>query len=35
VGSGTINMPSWSPDSQQLAFVSYLEQPTAGATNSH
>jgi len=23
-GQGTINVPSWSPDSKQLAFVSYL-----------
>jgi hypothetical protein len=22
-GQGTINVPSWSPDSKQLAFVSY------------
>ncbi len=22
-GQGTINVPSWSPDSRQLAFVSY------------
>jgi Tol biopolymer transport system component len=22
-GQGTINVPSWSPDSQQIAFVSY------------
>jgi TolB protein len=22
-GQGTINVPSWSPDSAQLAFVSY------------
>jgi len=22
-GQGTINVPSWSPDSQRLAFVSY------------
>ncbi len=28
-GQGTINVPSWSPDSRQLAFVSYrlIEQP--------
>jgi TolB protein len=28
-GQGTINVPSWSPDSRQLAFVSYrlLEEP--------
>jgi Tol biopolymer transport system component len=23
-GQGTINVPSWSPDSRKLAFVSYL-----------
>ena len=23
-GQGTINVPSWSPDSSQVAFVSYL-----------
>jgi Tol biopolymer transport system component len=23
-GQGTINVPSWSPDSKRLAFVSYL-----------
>ena len=26
-GSGTMNVPSWSPDSQHLAFVSYQELP--------
>jgi len=26
-GQGTINVPSWSPDSKQLAFVSYLLIP--------
>ncbi|HEV2402463.1 MAG TPA: hypothetical protein VGS27_36370 [Candidatus Sulfotelmatobacter sp.] len=26
-GQGTINVPSWSPDSKQLAFVSYMEIP--------
>jgi TolB protein len=26
-GQGTINVPSWSPDSKQLAFVSYLLVP--------
>jgi TolB protein len=27
-GQGTINVPSWSPDSKSLAFVSYrLAQP--------
>jgi hypothetical protein len=32
-GQGTINVPSWSPDSQQIAFVSYLlvPQESAGA----
>jgi len=31
-GQGTINVPSWSPDSSQLAFVSYelLSKETAG-----
>jgi Tol biopolymer transport system component len=24
-GQGTINVPSWSPDSQRFAFVSYRE----------
>jgi Tol biopolymer transport system component len=24
-GQGTINVPSWSPDSKQVAFVSYLQ----------
>ena len=23
-GQGTINVPSWSPDSKQVAFVSYM-----------
>ena len=27
-GQGTINVPSWSPDSKQLAFVSYELLPT-------
>jgi WD40 repeat protein len=27
-GQGTINVPSWSPDSQQLAFVSYMLIPS-------
>src|SRR6266567_4409029 len=27
-GQGTINVPSWSPDSKQLAFVSYLVVPS-------
>jgi TolB protein len=26
-GQGTINVPSWSPDSKQLAFVSYALIP--------
>jgi TolB protein len=26
-GQGTINVPSWSPDSKQLAFVSYMQIP--------
>ena len=26
-GQGTINVPSWSPDSRRLAFVSYLLVP--------
>ena len=26
-GQGTINVPSWSPDSKQLAFVSYAIVP--------
>ena len=26
-GQGTINVPSWSPDSQQIAFVSYMLVP--------
>jgi Tol biopolymer transport system component len=26
-GQGTINVPSWSPDSKQVAFVSYLLVP--------
>jgi Tol biopolymer transport system component len=32
-GQGTINVPSWSPDSLRLAFVSYelLPQDSAGA----
>ena len=31
-GQGTINVPSWSPDSKQLAFVSYqlIPDETAG-----
>jgi len=27
-GQGTINVPSWSPDSRRLAFVSYQLIPT-------
>jgi hypothetical protein len=30
-GQGTINVPSWSPDSKQVAFVSYLLIPEEGA----
>jgi TolB protein len=30
-GQGTINVPSWSPDSQQLAFVSYMLVPEDAA----
>jgi Tol biopolymer transport system component len=26
-GQGTINVPSWSPDSKQVAFVSYMLIP--------
>jgi Tol biopolymer transport system component len=26
-GQGTINVPSWSPDSKRLAFVSYMPIP--------
>ena len=26
-GQGTINVPSWSPDSRKLAFVSYQFSP--------
>jgi TolB protein len=34
-GQGTINVPSWSPDSKRLAFVSYLlvPQESAGSAN--
>jgi Tol biopolymer transport system component len=28
-GQGTINVPSWSPDGRQLAFVSYQLVPSA------
>ena len=31
-GQGTINVPSWSPDSKQLAFVSYRLLPSAGGS---
>jgi Tol biopolymer transport system component len=27
-GSGTINVPSWSPDSRRLAFVSFQVMPS-------
>jgi hypothetical protein len=30
-GQGTINVPSWSPDSQQVAFVSYQLLPAEEA----
>jgi hypothetical protein len=30
-GQGTINVPSWSPDSKRIAFVSYLLVPQEGA----
>ena len=32
-GQGTINVPSWSPDSKQVAFVSYELFPTNGPKN--
>lgn len=32
-GQGTINVPSWSPDSKHLAFVSYMLIPTDGAAD--
>jgi TolB protein len=32
-GQGTINVPSWSPDSRRLAFVSYHRSPLAAAAN--
>jgi len=31
-GQGTINVPSWSPDSKRLAFVSYMLIPAAAIT---
>jgi TolB protein len=31
-GQGTINVPSWSPDSKQVAFVSYLQVPEEAGT---
>jgi len=30
-GQGTINVPSWSPDGRQLAFVSYQLVPAENA----
>jgi TolB protein len=30
-GQGTINVPSWSPDSRQVAFVSYELLPAEDA----
>lgn len=30
-GQGTVNVPSWSPDSKQLAFVSYMMVPAGDA----
>ncbi len=33
-GQGTINVPSWSPDSRQLAFVSYMMVPAEDAATS-
>src|SRR5262249_35667093 len=32
-GQGTINVPSWSPDSKQIAYVSYHQVPTQSAKN--
>jgi hypothetical protein len=29
-GQGTMNVPSWSPDSKQIAFVSYMLVPQDG-----
>jgi Tol biopolymer transport system component len=31
-GQGTINVPSWSPDSKRLAFVSYEYLPEESVT---
>jgi TolB protein len=30
-GQGTINVPSWSPDSKSVAFVSYVWAPSNGS----
>jgi len=32
-GQGTINVPSWSPDSKKMAFVSYMMVPAENATS--
>jgi hypothetical protein len=32
-GQGTINVPSWSPDSKELAFVSYARLPSEDVEN--
>jgi TolB protein len=32
-GQGTMNVPSWSPDSQHLAFVSYMQIPQESSTS--
>jgi Tol biopolymer transport system component len=34
-GQGTINVPSWSPDSKSVAFVSYAMIPPENATTGH
>jgi len=34
-GQGTINVPSWSPDSKQVAFVSYMLVPAEQANGGH
>jgi TolB protein len=34
-GQGTINVPSWSPDSKSVAFVSYALIPAEDAGNNH